>query len=148
MSDPTSQLEHRLRSAVQAETAEISPSDGSLDTIRARVHSARRRRRAALAGAGVAAAVAVAVAVPRLGDTGGNVDIGNTPAGQTTTSDAPAPSTTVAPVPPTAELDQALWPDPAGDLFTDPVDAARSFVATVIGVQDPPLSDFREGEPR
>jgi len=148
MSDPTSQLEHRLRSAVQAETAEISPSDGSLDTIRARVHSARRRRRAALAGAGVAAAVAVAVAVPRLGDTGGNVDIGNTPAGQTTTSDAPAPSTTVAPVPATANLDQALWPDPAGDLFTDPVDAARSFVATVIGVQDPPLSDFREGEPR
>jgi hypothetical protein len=147
MSDPTSQLEHRLRSAVQAETAEIRPSDGSLDTIRTRVRSARRRRRSALAGAGLAAAVAVAVAVPRLGDDDGKVDIGNEPEGQTTTTEAPGPSTTAVPAPPPADLGQALWPDPAGELFTDPVDAVRSFVATVIGVEDPPLSDFHEGEP-
>jgi Immunoglobulin-like domain of bacterial spore germination len=147
MSNPTNELEHRLRSAVQAETAEIHPSDGSLDSIRTRVRSARRRRRAALAGAGLAAALAVAVVVPRLGDTDGTVDIGNQPGHQTTTSEPSTPSTTVAPAPPTADLDQALWPDPAGDLFTDPVDAARSFVVTVIGVDDPPLSAFLEGEP-
>jgi hypothetical protein len=39
--------------------------------------------------------------------------------------------------------DQALWPPPK-DATDDPLRAARTFVEEYIGVQDPPLSDFRE----
>ena len=48
---------------------------------------------------------------------------------------------------PASSVDAALWPDPAGELFDDPVAAVRSFVTEVIGIDDPQLSAFREGEP-
>lgn len=156
MSEHT-ELEERLRTAVHAHAPGVQAEDRSLDAIRTRVRTAKRRRRAVMAGAGIAAAVAVAVAVPRLGNEG-RVGISNEPDPTTSveppTTTAPGQSepgqssTTVAPAPPEADLDQAMWPDPAGsDRYADPVDAARSFVDGFLGVAAPPLSEFRAGEP-
>ncbi len=93
-----------------------------------------------LAGVGAAVVVgAVALSVPALRDDGTDVSTQPDPAPSTTT----APSTTAPP--PTAvapDLDAAVWPDPAGELFDDPVEATRSFVEAVVGVSDPRLSEF------
>ncbi|MGH9186431.1 MAG: GerMN domain-containing protein, partial [Acidimicrobiales bacterium] len=43
--------------------------------------------------------------------------------------------------------EQVLWPGPEHDQFADPVDAVRSFVDEFVGLDDPPLSSFHEGEP-
>jgi Immunoglobulin-like domain of bacterial spore germination len=151
-------LEDRLRTAVHAHASGVDPDErGSLDTIRTRVRTARHRRRALLAGTGIAAAAVVAVAALRLGDDG-RVRTVDEPGPSTTAVEPPstttAPttpgssSTTVVPAPPVANLDQAMWPDPAGSArFADPVEAARSFVEGFFGIADAPLSEFRAGEP-
>ena len=156
---PNIDLEDRLRTAVHAHAADVRPDDASLDAIRTRVRTARRRRRALAAGAGVAAAAVLAVALPRLGDDGGT-KISNEPSPPITDVEPPTtvpstsppststPSTTVAPAPPAANLDRAMWPDPAGsDRYADPVEAGRSFVEGFFGISDVPLSEFRAGEP-
>lgn len=167
--NPEMDLEDRLRTALHAGVAEGSPDDGSLDTIRARAHAARRRRRALLAGAGLAGLVAVALVVPRLGDDGNRVTTSHGETTTSTTTEPPSTSTTTEPPstsstteprststtetpttvapPPAVDLDRALWPDPSGELFADPVAVTRSFVEEVIGVDDPPLSEFRALQP-
>jgi hypothetical protein len=147
------QLEDRLRNAVHAHAAGVEADDRSLDTIRTRVRAAKHRRRAIVAGAGIAAAVAVAVAVPRLGDESRirTVEDPTTtiPAPPSTTTPGPStpnqPPTTVAPE--GIDADQVLWPDPAGELTTDPLDAVRGFLGQQLDIADPPLSQFRETEP-
>jgi hypothetical protein len=150
VTDPTPDLEARVHAALAAEADTVHPGDGSLDSIRSRARAAHRRRRgAALAGAGMVALVALAVAVPLLdGPTDPDVSTGSEGDRSATTQapDPSAPGTTV-PGEPADVLDQAMWPDPAGELLTDPTAAARSFVEDMIGVEDPPLSSFREGEP-
>jgi Immunoglobulin-like domain of bacterial spore germination len=151
------ELEDRLRTAVHAHAAGVQPDERSLVAIRTRVRAAKHRRRAVLAAVGMAAAVAVAVAVPRLTDQGKVETIDNPgptivqPPSTTTRPDQSAPgqtSTTMAPTPPAANLDQAMWPDPAGpDRYADPVDAARSFVESFLRVTPPALSEFQAGEP-
>jgi hypothetical protein len=151
------ELEDRLRTAVQAHAAGVEADDRSLDTIRRRVRVARHRRRTVLAGAGIAAALAVAVGVPRLRDQG-QVTTFSEPRPTTTaeppsTTTAPnqstpgASSTTVAPAPSSVDPDEVLWPDPAGELTTDPLDAVRGFLRQQLEIPDPPLSPFRETEP-
>ena len=149
MSEPT-ELEDRLRTAVHAHAAGVEADDASLDTIRRRVRVAKHRRRAILAGAGIAAALAVAFAVPRFGDEG-KVTVSNEPTPTTTpgppsTTTAPDQSTTSAPEPSAVDPDQVLWPDPGGELTTDPVVAARGLLGS-LGISNPPLSPFRETEP-
>jgi Immunoglobulin-like domain of bacterial spore germination len=145
MTSPTD-LETRVQAALTGEARTVEPTGDSLATIRRRARAAHRRRRTALAGAGAAALVAVVVAVPLVGDDDPDVTTrSNTPS----TSEAPdptTPTTTEAPDP-ASSVDAALWPDPAGDLFDDPVDAVRSFVTEVVGIDDPPLSDYLEAEP-
>jgi Immunoglobulin-like domain of bacterial spore germination len=149
VSDHT-ELEERLRTAVHAQTAGVQAEDASLDAIRTRVRAAKRRRRAVLAGAGIAAALAVAVAVPRLGDEG-RVETFNQPGPTTSvappTTTAPGSSTTVTPPPASVDVDQVLWPNPAGELTADPLDAVRGFLSGPLGISDAPLSPFRETEP-
>jgi Immunoglobulin-like domain of bacterial spore germination len=146
------ELEDRLRTAVHTHAAGVQADDRSLETIRTRVRAAKHRRRAILAGAGIAAAVAVAVAVPRLGDQG-RIDTIDNPRPTTTaeppatTAPPPGTSSTTVP-PPAANLDQAMWPDPgSSDRYANPADVARSFVEDFLGIAEPPLSDFRAGEP-
>jgi hypothetical protein len=147
------ELEDRLRTAVHAHAAGVEADDRSLGAIRTRVRAAKHRRRAIVAGAGIAAAVAVAVAVPRLGDESRirTVDHPTTtiPTPPSTTTPGPSPSsqtpTTVAPE--GVDADQVLWPDPAGELTTDPLDAVRGFLGEQLDIADPPLSPFRETEP-
>jgi Immunoglobulin-like domain of bacterial spore germination len=141
-------IEDRISAALHAEADRVSPPTGSLDVIRRRGGAARRRRRMLLSGAGAAALVAVAVAVPLLGQDPDGVTVSDDRESTTTTGPDTSTSTTAPPVrAPLPDLDQAMWPDPAGELFTDPVAAARSFAQAVVGVDDPPLSHFRAGEP-
>jgi Immunoglobulin-like domain of bacterial spore germination len=94
----------------------------------------------------VAALVAVVVAVPLARDDDRS-DV-TTRSDQPTSTEASDPTgTTTPPDVPAGSVDAALWPDPAGELFDDPVDAVRSFVTEVIGIDDPPLSDYLEAEP-
>ena len=150
MSEHT-ELEDRLRTAVHAHAAGVDADDGSLETIRTRVRAAKHRRRAIVAGAGIAAAVAVAVAVPRLTDEG-RIDTIDSPRPTTTveppTTTAPPPGTSSTTGPPSiVDADQVLWPDPAGELTTDPLDAVRGFLDQQLDIADPPLSQLRETEP-
>jgi Immunoglobulin-like domain of bacterial spore germination len=148
------ELEDRLRTAVHAHAAGVEADDRSLDAIRTRVRAAKHRRRAIVAGAGIAAAVAVAVAVPRLGDESRIRTVDDptttiTPPPSTTTPGPSTPgqsSTTLAPAP-EVDPDQVLWPDPAGELTTDPLDAVRGFLGQQLDLADPSLSQFRETEP-
>ena len=135
-------IDQRLRSALHTEVDGVRPERGSLDAIRRRGRAARRRRAGVLAGVGlVAVVVAGVLVVPRDDESG---DVATDPAPTPTTE---APDVLTDPGPAVA-VDDALWPDPAAELFTDPVEAVRSFVEVVIGVDDPPLSSFVEGEPR
>jgi hypothetical protein len=147
------ELEERLRTAVHAHASGVEADDRSLETIRTRVRAAKHRRRAIVAGAGIAAAVAVAVAVPRLGDED-RIRVVDSP-----TTTIPTPPSTTIPGPSTpgqtsatvtpegVDADQVLWPDPAGELTTDPLDAVRGFLGRQLDISDPPLSPFRETEP-
>ena len=151
MSEHT-ELEDRLRTAVHAHAPGVEADDASLDTIRRRVRVARHRRRAILAGVGIAAALAVAFAVPRFGDEG-KVTVSNEPTTveppTTSAPDQSTPgqsSTTVVPEPSGVDPDRVLWPDPAGELTTDPLVAVRGFLG-YLEISDPPLSPFRETEP-
>jgi hypothetical protein len=154
MTGPRSTLEDRLHAALDAEAAHVHPDgDAALGPIRTRVAGVRRRRRVALAVGATLAVVAVAVATPLLiGDGSGRVttDVGPavTPetAPETTVPPTTTPSTPPAPAGESAAAD-ALWPDPAGTLYDDPVAVARAFVEQVVGVDDPPLSDYRPDEP-
>ena len=137
--DPTQTLEQRVGDALHAEVDGVTPGADSLGP--------------SAAGPGPPGAAdgcwpgrvrpswcgAVALSVPALRDDGTDVSTRPDPAPSTTT----APSTTAPP--PTAvapDLDAAVWPDPAGELFDDPVEATRSFVEAVVGVSDPRLSEF------
>ncbi|HET6753374.1 MAG TPA: Gmad2 immunoglobulin-like domain-containing protein [Jiangellaceae bacterium] len=75
-----------------------------------------------------------------------SVRTGPQPADQTSlTSPSPSASDRDTETPaPDDLLDLALWPDPDVQRFTDPSEAARSFVEEVMGIPDPPLSEFRE----
>lgn len=144
-------IEDRLRTAVHAQVDTIQPDEfGSLDTIRGRVRVARRRRRIGMGVAGAGLLAIAALVLPQLDDSQGIIDMEPADEAPTTTgpptTETPTPDTE-APAAPANELDQALWPDPSGALFSDPSDAARSFVEDFMGVPDPPLSDFRETEP-
>jgi hypothetical protein len=146
------ELEDRLRTAVHTHAAGVEADDRSLQAIRTRVRAAKHRRRAIVAGAGIAAALAVAVAVPRIGDESRIDTIDNprpttTVEPPTTTAPPPTSSTSVPPPPSTIDVDQVLWPDPAGELTTDPVEAVRGFLGQQLDIPDPPLSEFRETEP-
>lgn len=144
MSHPTGRVEDRLAAALRAEAAGVEPGGGSLEAIRHRARAARHRRRVAITGAAAAVLAAVAVAVPTLDRSDDDLRTGSGDPSTTAATDAP---TTTVPDILAAGLDQALWPDPAGERATDPVAAARSFVETFLEVSDPPLSAFRLGEP-
>jgi hypothetical protein len=145
-------LETRLRSAVQAETAAVEPEEGSLDTIRARVRTAHRRR-AVVAGIAAVALVGVALAVPRLGDDG-RVTTSDEPPGTTadTPTTAPPQTSTTAPGEPTPaapNLDQVLWPSPEERTqgYADPQLAVDMFAESFWRTIGPPTSETRMVEP-
>jgi Immunoglobulin-like domain of bacterial spore germination len=155
MTPATDDIETRVRAALRAEADGVEPGADSLATIRRRTRAARTRRRLVVTGVGTAAVLAAALAVPLVRDDGDRVSTGDDPSPTITTvpdappstvPSAPTAPTTVTPAP-TPDLTAALWPDPAGELFADPVAAARSFLSEVVGLDNPPLSAFRPGEP-
>jgi Immunoglobulin-like domain of bacterial spore germination len=150
MTNPTEELESRVSAVLRAEVGGVRPGDDSLDVIRGRARVARQRRRMLGAGLSAAAVLAAAVAVPLLRDDDRDrVSTGSDTAPTTAVPDTTAPDitpTTGAPVTPAVDYSQAVWPDPSGELFTDPVEAASSFMLEVMGVDIAPLSDFVPGQ--
>ena len=146
--------EHRLRDALHAEAAGVEPADeASLDAIRQRGRAAIVRRRAVVGGLGGLILVAgLALVLPRLGDDDQTVVVDPGPEATTTTPvepmPTPTPTTPSTTVPPAAEATPALWPPPDHEQYTDPVEAARSFVAEYVGFPSPRFGDLREAEPR
>jgi hypothetical protein len=148
---PTDDLETRVHTALVAEAGTVEPAAGSLDAIRSRARTAHRRRRALAAGVAAAALVGVVLAAPLVTEEPARVDTDG-PDQRPGTTEPPAPSTTAppttaAPVDTTDVFNQSIWPPRDGEMFTDPVEAARSFVTELIGIEDPPLSEFQAGEP-
>ncbi|MFW6034017.1 MAG: SH3 domain-containing protein [bacterium] len=136
MTEPLTDLEDRLRTAVRAHTAHAVTNDhGSVDAIRSRVHAARRRRRLMAAGAAVAAVAAVVVvALPRLEDDRDAVTTG--PDRETSTT----PSTTTTAPPATEPPGAASLPGERVDIF--PYEGAQ---LTVVGVAADDTLNVRSG---
>ena len=68
-------------------------------------------------------------------------------------SPSPAASTPAATAPtattPASDFDRALWPDPATATAQDgPLDVARSFLERFVGVENPALGEFQQGDSR
>jgi len=144
-------LEDRVRGALRAHGDRVRPDDeAGLDRIRHRGARARARRRAALTGAGMALTlVAALVVVPRLSDDDpSRVEVVPADDSSTTAPPEPAPTTTEGePHGRVAVPSGVLWPPPDLAPFADPLDAARSFVEDYVGIDDPPLSAFRQTAP-
>jgi hypothetical protein len=139
---PPADIEDRLKAALRAQAAGVAPDPGSLPAIRARGRAVRRRRRVAMAGTGVVALAAVALGVPALDGPDRHDGVTTMTSPSTTTPTTAGPDVLAGDVP-ASDAETALWPDPAGELYTEPVEAARSFVEAILDVEDPPLSRFR-----
>ncbi|HZM37911.1 MAG TPA: hypothetical protein VFB94_02295 [Acidimicrobiales bacterium] len=146
-------IEDRLSDALEAEGTQVLPSDGSLDTIRARARAVHRRRRVALAAGTTVALVLVAVAVPVLVRDRDRVTTDTPPATSPPSAPGPGPTdeTPTTSVPGAADADALqdtiLWPTPDGPGVTSAQDAAVSFLTDVVGVTDPALSSFQSERP-
>ena len=103
-----------------------------------------------LLGLGVAVvAVAAVVALLALDDDDSDVETGGsttTAAEETTTTATETTDTTFAS---TVDPSQALWPRAhTSQRFEDPVSAARSFVVDFVGMTDPIIEEFQQGDSR
>jgi Sporulation and spore germination len=152
MMSPDLLPEDRLRDALRAEAAAVEPADEfSLDTIRRRGRSAIARRRAVVGGlSAVVVAAGAFLAVSLLGDDDQTVVVDPGPE-ETTSTTVPEPTVTTVPsttTPPPAAEQPYLWPPPGHAQYTDPVEAARSFVTEYVGFAGPQFGEVREAEPR
>jgi hypothetical protein len=150
-------IEERLRAAIGDRTNHVEPSTDGLHRIEERLMDSTRHdsRNRWLMGVGAAAAVvALLVAAVLLGgDENPEVETaGSTTSSSSTTSGAT--STTSDTTTTTAgftgvDVGQPIWPRAAtSQRFDDPVSAARSFVVDLVGMADPVLGQFQQGDPR
>ena len=147
-------MEERLRRAFRAQAGGIAPDEeASLDHIRHRARRVRTQRRATAAGiCAVVLLVGLAV-LPNLSNDDTGVET-TPPAGRdeittttTTRTEATTTTTTAAAVSPTVPPPPVIvWPAPEMGQYTDPVEAARSFMEEYIGFADPTFGDLRRGE--
>jgi hypothetical protein len=145
--------EDRLRAAITRRTTRIEPSPDALHRIEEKLMDAERatHRNRWLIGIGsVAAAAAVLVGVLALTDDDDpEVDtVGTTTS--TTESTTTTEATTTSVVAP-AEVDPAvpIFPDPATSRrFDSPESAVHNFVVEVVGMTNPTLGAFQQGDSR
>ena len=145
-------IEDRLRAAITNRTSNVEPSTDGLNRIEEKLMDAQRanNRNRLLFGIGTAAAVvAVVVGLIALTDDDPVVDtVAPTsttvdPGGTTTTEATP---TTFAP---TVDPSVPVWPRvTTSQRFDDPVSAARSFVVDFVGMTDPIVGEFQQGDSR
>jgi len=136
-----------LRRLLKEEASAVNPT-GSFDEVQDRLRS----RRALPILAAVAAVAAVVAGVLLLSDD--DEDVSVIPADTTTTEEPATTSTTVAE--PVDEVGQGVWPFTNGveadantnDTYLDPVETARAFLETYVGMTRYELSEFAQGDSR
>lgn len=146
-------IEDRLRAAITNRTSKVEPSTDALNRIEEKLMDAQRatNRNRLLVGIGAAAAaVAVVVGVVALTDDDPQVD---TVAPTTTTAGPTGSSTTgeetTTTFAPTVDPSVPVWPRvDTSQRFDDPVSAARSFVVDFVGMTDPIVGEFQQGDSR
>jgi hypothetical protein len=147
-------IEDRLRAAITHRTSSIEPRSDGLHHIEEKLMDAQRatnRNRVLLGVAAAVAAVALVVGVLALtGDDDSDLD---TVASTTTTAPEESTTSTTESSPttfaPTVDPAQALWPRvESSQRFDDPVSAARSFVVDFVGMTDPVVGEFQQGDSR
>lgn len=147
--------EDRLRAAITDRTSKVEPSTDALNRIEEKLMDAQRaanRNRLLLGIGATAAAVAVVVGVIALTDDDPEVDTvaptsTTTAAGDTTTTTADTTTTTA--FAPTVDPAIPVWPRVhTSQRFDDPQAAARSFAIDFVGMTDPIVGEFQQGDSR
>lgn len=144
--------EDRLRTAITARTSSVEPAPDGLYRIEEKLMDAQRdtnRNRLLLGIGSAAAAIALVVGVLALtGDDDQTIDTADT----TTTTGAVTTTTTEAtstPFAPTVDPSMPVWPRvDTSQRFDDPVSAVRSFAVDFVGMIDPVVGDFQQGDSR
>lgn len=147
--------EDRLRAAITARTTSIEPSPDALHRIEERLMDAERatNRNRWLIGIGsVAAVAAVIVGVLALTDDDDpEVDTVGTTTSTTESTTTTEATTTTTTVTAPAQVDPAvpIFPDPATSRrFDSPESAVHTFVTEVVGMTNPTLGAFQQGDSR
>lgn len=147
-------IEDRLRAAITNRTSRVEPSADALNRIEEKLMDAQRstnRNRLLLGIGATAAAVAVVVGVIALTDDDPQVDTvapttTTTAVDDTTTTTA---STTTTAFAPTVDPSIPVWPRVhTSQRFDDPEAAARSFATDFVGMTDPIVGTFLQGDSR
>lgn len=147
-------IEDRLRAAITHRTSSIEPRSDGLHHIEEKLMDAQRATNRTRVMLGVAAVAVVALVVGVLALTGDDDSDLDTVASTTTTTAAEESTTTTTKsspttFAPTVDPAQALWPRAeSSQRFDDPVSAARSFVLDFVGMIDPIVGEFQQGDSR
>jgi hypothetical protein len=146
-------IEDRLRAAITNRTSRVEPSADALNRIEEKLMDAQRssnRNRLLLGIGATAAAVAVVVGVIALTDDDPQVDTvaptTTTAVDETTTTTV---STTTSVFAPTVDPSIPVWPRVhTSQRFDDPEALARSFATDFVGMTDPIVGAFQQGDSR
>lgn len=152
-------VEDRLRATIARHTSGVEPSPDALERIEEKLMQTQtdRNRKRWLIGAGAAAAVvAVIVGVVVLTDDEEveTTDTTSTTAEETTTSSETTTTseperTTTTPGFAVVDPSRAVFPDPAtSQRFEDPVALVSSFARDYVGMTDPVVGEFMQGDSR
>jgi hypothetical protein len=156
--------EERLRRAIAARAHSVEPSDDGLDRITEKLLTSGGDMKlpptsdnarwylvaaAAVVLAGIAGAITL---VSKDGDGDGTDDFSNQPRTTVTLDPTTSPSSTSTTVPvitlPTG-IYQTVWPRMSSSVhFDDPIAAVNSFARFYMGLQDPVLGEFQQGDTR
>jgi hypothetical protein len=146
-------IEDRLRAAISHRTSNIEPRSDGLHNIEEKLMDAQgaaNRNRLLLGLAAAVAVVALVVGALALTDDGDSdvdtVSPTTTSAVEPTTTTTEPTTTTFAP---TVDPAQPVWPlVGTSQRFDDPVSAARSFAVDFVGMIDPVVGAFQQGDAR
>ena len=156
MNDRERRTEARLRAAIAARTAAVTPRDDSLAQIEEKLMSeptTSNRNRWLLGGLAAAAVIIIVALVVTNSDDGDTDVVADEP---TSTTETTAPTTTAIETTtttvfePTVDPTQAIFPAvDQSSRFEDPVAAARAFAIDGVGFDsDVIVSEFRQGDSR
>jgi hypothetical protein len=145
-------IEDRLRAAITNRTSKVEPSADGLNRIEEQLMDAQRstNRNRLLFGIGAATAVvAVIVGLIALTDDDPVLDT----VAPTTTTTEPSETTTTEPTTttfaPSVDPSIPVWPRVhTSQRFDDPEAAARSFAVDFVGMTDPVVGAFQQGDSR
>jgi len=148
-------IEDRLRAAITRRTSNVEPSTDALNRIEEKLMDAQRnnnRNRLLLGIAATAAAVAVVVGVIALTDDDPQVDTVAPTTTTTATDDTTTTTvdtTTTTAFAPTVDPSVPVWPRAhTSQRFEDPEAAARSFALDFVGMTNPVIGAFQQGDAR